>query len=175
MQNRAATVGKRAKSKPCTVQWQSQLQVLAVSSPLHALALNETRQAYEPVMWRTNDGWSGNVEQVWFRGTHGDVGGQIAGQEAVRPLSNIPLVWMLERAEACGLTLPPNWRARFPMDVTAPSIGNWRGWGKLFLLRRKRVVGTDPSERLHDSVPAPVKSRWRLLPRRLGFHDNASG
>lgn len=137
----------------------------SVKNGFQALALDETRVAYEPVMWSSENDWNGHVEQVWFRGTHGDVGGQIAGEEAVRPLSNIPLVWMLEKAQGCGIDLPDGWRSRFPMDVTAPSTGSWSGWGKLFLLRQRRKVGLDPSESVHDSVPAPVSKGWRVMPR----------
>src|SRR6056297_1932068 len=118
----------------------------------HALALDETRHAYEPILWSSAPDWHGHVEQVWFRGTHGDVGGQLGGFKPARPLANISLVWMLQRAETCGLTLPAGWRARFGMDVEAPSVGAWRGWGKIFLLRGPRVVGRDPSERLHETV-----------------------
>ena len=118
----------------------------------HALALDETREAFIPILWDCPPDFDGEVEQVWFRGAHGDIGGQLGGFEAARPLANIPLVWMLERAEACGLALPEGWRARFPTDPDAPSVGTWQGWGKLFLLRRRRVVGLDPSERLHESV-----------------------
>ena len=78
---------------------------------------------------------------------------------AARPLSNLSLVWMLERAEACGLPLPERWRAEFPTDPTAPSVGSWIGWGKLFLLRKRRIVGRDRSERLHDSVMQRDMSR----------------
>ncbi|SMC88916.1 DUF2235 domain-containing protein [Primorskyibacter flagellatus] len=120
----------------------------------HALALNETRHAYAPVLWTSPPDWPGKAEQVWFRGTHGDVGGQLNGHIASRPLANIPLVWMLGRAEACGLPLPDGWRARFPCDVTAPSVGTWNGTGKLFWFRRARTVGRDASERLHESVGA---------------------
>ncbi len=62
----------------------------------HALAKDETRQAYAPVMWVSREGWGGVLEQVWFRGTHGDVGGHLGGFEPARKLANIPLVWMLE-------------------------------------------------------------------------------
>lgn len=120
----------------------------------HALARDETRLAYAPVLWSCPEGWQGRVEQVWFRGTHGDVGGQLGGFDAARGLSNIPLVWMLERAEACGLPMPGDWRARFPCDPAAPSVGTWRGWAKLFMLRAPRLVGADRSERLHDSARA---------------------
>ena len=124
-----------------------------VKHGFHALALDETRNAYQPVLWRCPPEWSGSVIQVWFRGSHGDVGGQLGGDLAARPLSNIPLVWMLEHLEACNLPLPTRWEERFPQDIKAPSVGTWRGWGKIFLSRRKRVVGADRSERLHDSVP----------------------
>ncbi|WP_425466072.1 DUF2235 domain-containing protein [Ostreiculturibacter nitratireducens] len=118
----------------------------------HALALDETRSVYEPVLWECPPEFRGHVEQVWFRGTHGDIGGQLGGEEAARPLSNIPLAWMLERAEAAGLTLPPDWRGRFLTDPEAPSIGTWSGWGKVFLFRAPRVAGNDPSERLHPTA-----------------------
>ncbi|MCB1312086.1 MAG: DUF2235 domain-containing protein [Sedimentitalea sp.] len=124
----------------------------SIRNGFHALALDETREVYEPVLWECPPDWTGRVEQVWFRGSHGDVGGQLGGFEAARPLANIPLVWMLERAERCGLPLPEGWRARFHTDPGAPSCGTWRGWGKIFLLRRRRVVGRDRSERLHESV-----------------------
>jgi len=124
----------------------------SIRNGFHALALNETRAVYDPVMWTSQDGWTGRVEQMWFRGTHGDIGGQLAGFEAARPLANIPLVWMLDRAEGAGLPLPHGWRARFYTDVTAPSVGTWRGWGKIFLLRHRRRVGRDPTEQIHPSV-----------------------
>ena len=132
----------------------------------HALARDETRAVYEPVLWQSPKTWSGNVEQVWFRGAHADIGGQIGDGLASRPLSNIPLVWMLDRAETLRLVLPAGWRDRFPCDATAPMIGTWSGFGKCFLYRRRRTIGADPSERLHSSVPATTP-RWRFaLPSR---------
>ena len=125
----------------------------SIKHGFHALALDETRAAYAPVLWDTTSDHNANeVEQCWFRGGHGDVGGQLLGFSAARPLSNIPLVWMLERAERCGLGLPETWRAGIETDATAPSAGSWRGWGRFFLARKSRVVGQDPSERVHPSV-----------------------
>ena len=123
-----------------------------VKHGFHALALDETREVFEPVMWECEVPATCRVEQMWFKGSHGDIGGQLSGREDSRPLSNIPLVWMLENAESCGLPLPEDWRKQFPLDVSAPSVGTWRGWGKMFLLRKKRHVGVDSSEQLHGSV-----------------------
>jgi uncharacterized protein (DUF2235 family) len=143
----------------------------AVRHGYHALALHETREVFEPVLWTSPEGWEGHVEQMWFRGTHGDVGGQLMGFTAARPLANIPLVWMLSKAEGCGLVLPEGWRARFPCDPDAPSIGSTRGWGKFFLLRKRRVVGADPSEAIHPTAErpqAPKRFAWPVAGWRQG-------
>jgi uncharacterized protein (DUF2235 family) len=136
-----------------------------VKNGYHALALDETRAAFDPVMWDSTGGdWDGRLEQVWFRGAHSDVGGQLVGFEAARPLSNIPLVWMLEKAEASGLRLPDGWRAGLATDPAAPSIGTARGWGKAFVLRARRQVGRDPSESVHPTARARKVERsfWHL-------------
>ncbi len=118
----------------------------------HALALDETRVAFTPVLWDCPPGWRGHVEQVWFRGSHGDVGGQLVGWDAARPLANIPLVWMLGRLERCGLPLPAGWRDGLPCDAAARGRGNWRGWGAVFALRARRVMGVDMSEFVHPTA-----------------------
>ena len=130
----------------------------------HALALNETRKAFEPVLWESTPGYTGTIKQVWFAGSHGDVGGHLTGFEPARPLSNIALIWMLEHAEMCGLPLPLNWQDRYPRNVDAPSVGTFRGWSKLFLSRRARRLGEDPSEAVHASVHARARGWSRRLP-----------
>ncbi len=137
----------------------------SVRHGFHALAMDETREAFAPVMWRTGPDHAGRVEQMWFGGAHGDVGGQLGGFEPARPLANIPLVWMLGRAEHCGLPLPAGWRARFPCDADAPSVGTWRGWGKLFLYRRPRVIGRDPSEQIFPLFTDRVRGRGVIVAR----------
>ncbi|MEM7732617.1 MAG: DUF2235 domain-containing protein [Pseudomonadota bacterium] len=127
---------------------------LSVRHGYHALALDETRVVYNTVMWDVPDTYDGRVEQVWFRGNHSDVGGHLGGFHDARPLANIPLVWMLERLAMHEVALPEAWRAGFPMDVTAPSTGNWQGWTKLFVTRRRRKILCDTSEELHDTVEA---------------------
>ena len=125
-----------------------------VEHGVQALALDETRAAFRPLLW-DSDTSGGRVEQMWFRGCHPDIGGQLSGLEYARPLANLPLVWMMSRAESFGLPLPAGWAAHFPRDATAPSVGSWRSWGKAFLARAPRLAGADASEALHSSVPLP--------------------
>ena len=125
----------------------------------HALAMHETRSAFAPVLWDCSEEESHRVEQVWFRGAHADVGGQVGGFERARPLANIPLVWMLERAESCGLPLPEDWMSRFECDPAAPMVGTWRSWGKYFLMRKRRAVSNDCSEKLHPTVRSAISPK----------------
>ncbi|AUH35160.1 hypothetical protein CUV01_02750 [Paracoccus tegillarcae] len=130
-----------------------------------ALSLDETRAAFAPLIW-DDASQAGRIEQAWFRGAHADIGGQLSGLEFARPLANIPLIWMMERAEAVGLSLPLGWRRNFVTDPTAPSIGNWRRWGKAFLARASRTAGREATELLHPSVALPYPGP-ALLVRHL--------
>lgn len=133
-----------------------------------ALALDETRAAFAPLLWDDASA-AGRIEQAWFRGAHADIGGQLSGLEFARPLANIPLVWMMERAEAVGLPLPDHWRRHFLTDPTAPSIGNWRRWGKAFLARAPRTAGREATEMLHPSVARPYPGPAVLVGRLAEF------
>jgi uncharacterized protein (DUF2235 family) len=137
--------------------FRSNMPGIAVRHGFHALALDERRMAYAPTLWDVPAHRTDDIRQVWFRGTHGDIGGHLSGLEAARPLSNIPLVWMLQQLHACGLPLPDGWPARFPQDGTAPSVGMNRGFGRMFLLRRARVTGADGSQALHPSVAVGLR------------------
>ena len=138
-------------------------------SGFHALALDETWGAYRPVMWTAPPDWPRTLEQCWFRGNHGDVGGQVMGSPQSRPLSNISFVWVMQRLQSMGLPLPLARQVSFAQDVTVLSTGNWSGASWLFIARSKRYVGRDPSERIHVSVP--VESLGVLA----DFYDNAGG
>lgn len=143
-----------------------------VEHGVHALALDETRRAFEPILWQ-GGARDARIEQMWFRGCHPDIGGQLGGHEHCRPLANVPLVWMMARAEDLGLPLPDGWRDHHPLDDAAPSVGSWHSWGKIFLVRAPRQVGGDLSQALHYSVERPYAGPARLnghlagQPRRL--------
>jgi uncharacterized protein (DUF2235 family) len=69
-----------------------------VDNGFHALALDEHREDYRATLWNPSQKPQQNVEQVWFVGAHADVGGGYQHQ----PLSLIPLMWMMKKAELKG-------------------------------------------------------------------------
>ncbi len=126
----------------------------------HALAIDEDRTAFAPILWQRSEHWEGRLEQAWFPGVHGDVGGDIGSLAEARPLANIPLNWMLRRAARHGLILPQGWETRFPEDPAAPQVGNRSGMARLFLFRRPRVTGDGDGEAIHLSI----RDRMAALP-----------
>lgn len=74
----------------------------------HAVAIDETRNAFSPTLWSEESIAAINnihrefrVEQDWFPGNHGSVGG--GGEH--RKLSDAALLWIAEGAERAGLAL----------------------------------------------------------------------
>jgi lipoprotein NlpI len=73
---------------------------------LHALSIDEVRGPFRPTLWTLPEGQAlpahQHVEQVWFAGTHADVG----GGHRETGLSDVALIWMAQRIEAnTGLAL----------------------------------------------------------------------
>lgn len=76
----------------------------AALSARHAVAIDESRNAFKPTLWSNLDELNAAMgeerfQQVWFPGDHGAVGG---GTQASH-LSNGALLWIIEGAERMGL------------------------------------------------------------------------
>ena len=73
-----------------------------VDAAFQALAIDELRGPFRPAIWTR----TGNqlCEQVWFPGAHSDIG----GGNPDPALSEIALLWIAQRARACGLAFEPD-------------------------------------------------------------------
>jgi uncharacterized protein (DUF2235 family) len=117
-----------------------------VLNAFHAIAIDERRGPFKPTLWVQNKDGAANqrLEQVWFSGVHCDVGGGY-----LEPgLSEIPLLWMAEKARSCGLVFKPD-----HLVVTTPAADDEP--------RRAGIhVTPDYAAELHDSRTL----YYRLLP-----------
>ncbi len=67
-----------------------------------ALAIDENRYMFQPVMWDERGGIPGQViEQRWFPGVHSDIGGGYLEKD----LSDVALQWMIERCSQPGIEI----------------------------------------------------------------------
>ncbi|MEM6474606.1 MAG: DUF2235 domain-containing protein [Pseudomonadota bacterium] len=84
----------------------------SVESVLHAVAIDERRTMFQPQLWERDQEYWGNsfnkaaaksqdVKEVWFAGSHGDIGGGYP--EQLSALAKVPLGWMIREAEKRGV------------------------------------------------------------------------
>ena len=89
-----------------------------LSVGLHAVAVDEHRRPFVPTFWTITKGEQpkGHVEQTWFAGAHGNVGGGCADSG----LSDQALIWMIARVQALtGLEFD----AQAVKSNTKPNVG----------------------------------------------------
>ncbi len=112
---------------------------------LHALSIDEPRRRFQPTLLTYPDDVAlpahQHVEQTWFAGTHGDVGGGWPETE----LSDIPLLWMAERIQAnTDLALDiDRLRRETKPDPLGTQHDPLTGWAR-FAAPRARRTGTPP-------------------------------
>lgn len=149
-----------------------------VKEAYHAVAVDERRLLYRPTLWETpetpTDGQK--VEQTWFAGAHGNVGG---GYQDKR-LSALTFRWMRVRAEGAGLRFDEEKVSRFekeadplgPIDDTAKGFWQFTGVGARAMGREEeRPQNVAPSVELRWDVDPSYRPRnladyWRRHPRK---------
>jgi hypothetical protein len=72
-----------------------------VERACQALAIDDERASFQPLLWQQQPGDTARIEQVWFAGAHSNVGGGYPKQG----LSLVALDWMLAQAQRAGMRL----------------------------------------------------------------------
>src|SRR3954447_5651922 len=110
-----------------------------VAHACHALALDEARQSFEPVLWQERPMDVERIEQVWFAGVHSNVGGGYPRQG----MSLVALDWMMKQAETHGLRFHSEQRKLYhgAADVNDKAYDSRSGLG-VFYRWKPRNVGT---------------------------------
>ncbi|MDR5876145.1 DUF2235 domain-containing protein [Vreelandella gomseomensis] len=143
-----------------------------VDHAYQAVALDEHRETYNVSLWTSKDGKpkAGNrdVEQRWFIGAHANVGGGYGPDDT---LPDIPLNWMLGKAEKAGLKVNPfdvaedAWKAA-PRDSFAEFL--WGIYGKFKRIGnaedgrfyRQYSQGMQGKPAVNISIDDSVWKRW---------------
>jgi len=142
-----------------------------VDSAYQALAVDEHRKDYSPVLWTPSEAtqtadmeraWlSGNreVEQRWFVGVHANIGGGYKDDK----LCNLPLQWIQSKAEAAGVSFAKKYEAE-----NDDCLGEVRDSYKEFMWGIYSVVSPrlerpilSNKDAINEQVDGSVERRWR--------------
>jgi len=138
-----------------------------VDEAYQALAIDEYRADFEPTFWDATTVKNKKVEQCWFIGDHGNIG----GGDPKLTLWKLPYVWMQDKAIAAGLrfrTISKEeeewWQA--PSDSFDSFF---YGLYKIYRLgvRNIRVLGKQVEEVLHLSALKRVDNYSEYRPKPL--------
>ena len=113
----------------------------SVANAYHALAIDDVRKSFHPVLFEPGRNKNGELKQVWFTGMHSDVGGGYPGTES--GLSDIALEWMIGHAVKHGLHIfhDPKQRSKAicapnPYGYMHDARDKW--WKKAVFTKRRR-------------------------------------
>ena len=146
-----------------------------IKNAYHCLAVDEKRPQFPATLWTGSPAPGQIVEQVWFSGCHGDVGGgtpQGGAVDAGTKLSDITLGWMANRALALGLTMDPAAVAQFrtlPAKYALDAIHE--SWTPVMGPQHLRPI--DPNASVSNSVAVRVQYAQTYAPGNLQLNDSA--
>lgn len=133
----------------------------SVENAYQALAIDDQRKTFHPVIWDPELKEDQQMEQVWFAGVHTDVGG---GYEK-KGLADVSLKWMKEKAELSGLkiydrhtviiTPDADGEMHDPFDSKVPWKRKERSWDSSAYGNRKPKVHGSVVQRSLDSQNTP--------------------
>lgn len=146
-----------------------------VENAYHALAIDERRKNFQAALWH-QQGHSKNqiLEQMWFAGVHSDVGGGYPEHE----LSDIPLLWLMEKASNHGLEFDINSIKPSPNpDPNEPRHESYKSFYKIYYeyYRPIGVIDKDKgptNEKIHPSVKKRYKNDPNYRPKNLVDYFN---
>ena len=133
----------------------------------HALALDDERAEFGPVIWNENDpATRGRVEQVWFSGAHSNVGGGYPQQG----MSLVALDWMMSHAAAQGLRFVEHMREEYATEHSfADKLYDPRSGLGMFYRWKPRDVATLCSRRGIDVPKIHVSAIERVVQAPEGY------
>ena len=149
----------------------------AIKNAFQCLAVDEHRAQFPATLWTSAPAPSQTMEQVWFAGCHGDVGGGTAlagGVDAGTRLCDITFGWMLSKAMALGLTVDPAIAAQaaaLPSDFALDAIRE--SWVAADGPPHLRPI--DPNAAVSNSVAVRVKYALTYTPGNLALQNGALG
>lgn len=137
-----------------------------------ALALDEERRTFLPEIWETNSGrdrhCDDRIEQVWFAGTHSNVG----GGNPKDALALVTLDWMMQKAEACGLRFTPGKlrNTQEEADAHGKIHDSRTGLGAFYRYALRRPYCDKSSDCVGSGLPRVHVSVIRRSVRRTNFY-----
>lgn len=129
-----------------------------IENACHAVAIDEKRIDFEPTLWKRLPKDGQTIEQQWFAGVHGDVG----GGNADPGLADVALHWMWSRAAGHGLAFDDSYRNA---KVRPNPMGKLhRSWTGMYRVKGRHIRPIGELAPGLESVHSTVRERFLGVP-----------
>lgn len=136
----------------------------------HAMAIDERREDFEPTLWDPREGL--DLKQMWFAGSHSDIGGGYPADDQGLLASDSALEWMVEQARNAGLDIEEHLPAGINPSARARLHNSRR---HVFRFARPLIRNLKPDD-VETAIHPSVAERWRVDPdyrppnlKQIGF------
>jgi uncharacterized protein (DUF2235 family) len=144
-----------------------------VKNAFQCMSIDERRREFPITQWTSAPAPGQTIEQVWFSGCHGDIGGgttAAGGVDDLTTLSDAPLTWMVAKAAALGLAFEPAFLAKSKMPPAKYALDKLHeSWLPLFGLPVWRPV--EPGSAISNSVAVRLEYAITYAPQNLNLQD----
>jgi uncharacterized protein (DUF2235 family) len=144
-----------------------------VKNAFHCMAIDEVRAQFPATLWTGNPAPGQTIEQVWFSGCHGDVGGGTllaGGVDDSTRLCDITMGYMVAKGQALGLTFDPAMAALYgtlPAKYALDAIR--QSWQPQDGPQHWRPIA--PGSKVSNSVALRIQYGLTYLPGNLTCSD----
>ena len=140
-----------------------------VKAASQALAIDDERHTFHPILWDIRDETVDRIHQVWFPGAHSNVGGGYPKDG----LALVSLDWMMTEASRCGLRFLDDVRARIRNTANAyDKVYNSRSGLAAYYRYKPRDIGKLSAQ---NGVSRPDIHISTFESIRAGVEDYAPG
>lgn len=128
-----------------------------VAKACHAIAIDDERLTFHPVMWDEAQETTKRIEQVWFAGVHSNVGGGYPKQG----MSLVALDWMMTKAEEQGLRFIASERERYHQlqNVHDKLYNSRSGLGVYYRYKPRNIGDICEANKVAPKIHASVLQR----------------
>jgi uncharacterized protein (DUF2235 family) len=143
-----------------------------VKRAYQCLAIDEHRAQFPATLWTGTPAAGQTLEQVWFSGCHGDVGGGtvIGTADTGTRLCDVTFAYMIQKAQAAGLTFDPAAIAPFAKLPADDALDIIRDSWKPFC-GKPNVRPIAPGSSISNSVPLRIQYALTYSPANLTIEE----
>ncbi|MCK5681638.1 DUF2235 domain-containing protein [bacterium] len=138
----------------------------------HALALDEQRQDFIPTIWQLRTHL--NLKQVWFAGSHSDIGGSYKPDKDGSLLADNSLDWMIKEAQTAGLTVEVHLKQNLNNNPLATLHNSRRSFYRIKEKYHRPLEQPNTPTLIHESVKTRFLQDEKYRPQNLISYLNSN-